>query len=80
MKTISAFAAKTHFGQLLKEVEKGESFEILRHNVPVARLVGTGGESGAEKFAESLRRIRKIRSSLSIKMSEINQWVQEGRR
>ncbi|MBN2448905.1 MAG: type II toxin-antitoxin system prevent-host-death family antitoxin [Lentisphaeria bacterium] len=34
MRTIGAFEAKTRFSELLREVERGESFEIRRRNGP----------------------------------------------
>lgn len=39
MRRIGAYEAKVHLGQLLDDVEAGESLEITRHGVPVARLV-----------------------------------------
>ncbi len=42
MPTISAFEAKTRFGELLDRVAKGEEVVITRHDKPVARLVPEG--------------------------------------
>jgi prevent-host-death family protein len=39
MKTVGASEAKTHFSELLADVANGETVEITRHGVPVARLV-----------------------------------------
>lgn len=39
MQTVGAYEAKTHLGQLLDAVEKGETITITRHGVPVAMLV-----------------------------------------
>ena len=36
---VGAFEAKTHFGDLLARVERGEVIVITRHGHPVARLV-----------------------------------------
>lgn len=36
---IGAFEAKTHLADLLRRVEKGQSFEICRRGRPIARLV-----------------------------------------
>ncbi len=41
METIGAFEAKTHLGELLDRVERGESVTITRHGKPVAQLVPT---------------------------------------
>lgn len=39
MSTVGAFDAKTHFSDLLKEVEKGGKVVITKHGRPVAKLV-----------------------------------------
>lgn len=39
MKEIGAFEAKTHFSELLKRVQKGESISITLRGVPVAVLI-----------------------------------------
>ena len=36
---VQASVAKTHFSQLLDEVERGRTIVILRHGKPVARIV-----------------------------------------
>lgn len=42
MATITAFEAKTRFGELLDRVSRGEEVVITRHDKPVARLVPEG--------------------------------------
>jgi prevent-host-death family protein len=42
MATMSAFDAKTRFGELLERVSKGEEIVITRHDKPVARIVPDG--------------------------------------
>jgi prevent-host-death family protein len=42
MATVTAFEAKTRFGELLERVSKGEEVVITRHDKPVARLVPEG--------------------------------------
>ena len=44
MAKMSAFDAKTHFGELLDRVSKGEEVVITRHDKPVARLVPEGAQ------------------------------------
>ena len=39
MRSVHASEAKAHFGSLLDEVERGESFIITRHQRPIARLI-----------------------------------------
>ena len=42
MTTISAFEAKTQFGDLLERVSRGEEIVITKHQKPIARLVPEG--------------------------------------
>jgi prevent-host-death family protein len=39
MKTIGAFDAKTHFSEILKEVENGGQIVITKHGRAVAKLI-----------------------------------------
>src|SRR5438105_15803553 len=43
MATVTAFDAKTRFGELLDRVANGEEIVITRHEKPVARMVPEGG-------------------------------------
>ena len=50
MAKVTAFEAKTRFGELLDRVAKGEEVVITRHDKPVARLVPYGGEQPKRGF------------------------------
>lgn len=39
MPTVTAFQAKTRFGELIDRVSKGEKIVIPRHENPVARII-----------------------------------------
>ena len=39
MESVTTHEAKTHLSALLKRVEKGQEIEIMRGNLPVAKLV-----------------------------------------
>ena len=80
MTQIGAFEAKTHFSELLRRVARGESFEITRRNEPVAKLVGVDRDTGHEDPQQLLRRVRKLRQSVSADHEEIRDWISEGRR
>jgi prevent-host-death family protein len=43
MASVTAFEAKTRFGELLERVSKGEEVVITRHDKAVARLVPEQG-------------------------------------
>lgn len=61
MATISAFEAKTRFGELLDRVLEGEEIVITRHEKPVARLIGEGRRNLADirRAAEGLEALQK---------------------
>lgn len=78
MKTIGAYEAKTKLGQLLDEVEAGESITITRHGVPVATLAPAGtSRSEAEAAAAALRRFRAKHRLEGVSIKEL---IDEGRR
>ena len=80
MKTVGAYEAKVHFGELLTEVEKGETVVVTRHGVPVARLVPLGKSREDSKAAmEEIHRFRReYRPTLGD--ITIRELIEEGRR
>lgn len=84
MATVSAFDAKTRFGELLDRVSKGEEVVITRHDKPVARLVPEGVPRLDEvrRAVRGLRelqdRIRK-RSRAKLSDREVRAAIEEGR-
>jgi prevent-host-death family protein len=57
MATVTAFEAKTRFGELLERVAKGEEIIITRHDKPVARIV----PEGAQRLADVRRAVAGLR-------------------
>lgn len=57
MATVSAFDAKTRFGELLDRVARGEEVIITRHDKPVARMV----PEGAPRLADVRRAVTGLR-------------------
>ena len=57
MATVTAFEAKTRFGELLERVSKGEEVVITRHDKPVARLI----PEGAQRLDEVRRSVEGLR-------------------
>lgn len=77
-KKISAYDAKTHLGQLLRDAETGQSFLIVRRGKPVARLdpAEAAGSRDFGGIAAAFRTLRKgIRGTVKIK-----DLIEEGRR
>jgi prevent-host-death family protein len=86
MATVSAFDAKTRFGELLDRVAKGEEVVITRHDKPIARIVPEGAarledvRRAVEGLRQSQHRIlarTKGRGKLSDR--EVRSAIEEGR-
>ena len=60
---VGAFEAKTHFSQLLKEVEKGNIVHVTRRGKPIAMIAREGygrEEAGLKAIARISERRKKI--------------------
>ena len=85
MAKVTAFEAKTRFGELLERVSKGEEVVITRHDKPVARLIPEGAQRLDEvrRSVQGLRdlqqRIRR-RSKGKLSAGEVRSAIEEGRR
>ena len=84
MAKVSAFEAKTHFGELLDRVSKGEEVVITRHDKPVARLVPEGAQrlddvrrtvAGLRELQQRIRR----RSKAKLSTVEARSAIEDGR-
>jgi len=85
MGTVTAFEAKTRFGELLERVAKGEEVVITRHDKVVARLVPEGAprQDEVRRSVQGLRdlqqRIRR-RSRAKLTDREVRAAIAHGRR
>ena len=81
MKTIQigAFDAKTHFSQLLQDVIKGKTFEILRRGKPVTHLTSIRVADNSHVAREALAYLRALRRTISASRTELRSWINEGR-
>jgi len=85
MAKVTAFEAKTRFGELLDRVADGEEVVITRHDKPVARLVPEGAQPLDEvrRAVDGLRalqeRIRR-RSRARLTSQEARSAIEKGRR
>jgi prevent-host-death family protein len=81
MKTVGLYEAKTHLGELISEVENGETLIVTRRGVPVARVTPICDEfADAAAAIEDWRRFRKehnIRLGGGITIREL---IDEGRK
>ncbi len=62
MATVTAFQAKTRFGELLDRVVRGEEIVITRHEKAVARLVPEGGAN----LTQTRRAVADLRAGRSL--------------
>jgi prevent-host-death family protein len=79
MSSVGSFEAKTHLAALLDRVAKGETIEITRRGVPVARLVpaSAADHRGLKRIALEIREIRKGNRLGGLSIREL---IDEGRR
>jgi antitoxin (DNA-binding transcriptional repressor) of toxin-antitoxin stability system len=74
---VGAFAAKTHFNELLKKVSKGETIWITLRGIPVAKRAPSG--NGEPKDLKKLvHEIREIRQGASLGHLTIREPSDEG--
>jgi prevent-host-death family protein len=64
MATVTAFQAKTRFGELLDRVVRGEEIVITRHEKAVPRLVPEGG-ANLERTRKAVAEPRAGRSLIA---------------
>ena len=84
MSKVTAFEAKTRFGELLDRVSRGDEVVITRHDKVVARLVPEGPRRldevrrAVEGLLELQDRIRR-RSRARLSDREVRSAIEEGR-
>jgi prevent-host-death family protein len=85
--TVSAFEAKTRFGELLERVTRGEEIVITRHDKAVARIVPEGAQrlEDVRRAVGGLRELQRriaLRSKGKVSLSnrEVRLAIEEGRR
>lgn len=86
MTTMTAFEAKTRFGELLRRVADGEEVVITRHDKAVARVVPEGGRN-REQAAEAVRELEALRARIAARTrgrgrlsdAEVRSAIERGR-
>jgi prevent-host-death family protein len=87
MASVTAFEAKTRFGQLLERVVRGEEVIITRHDKPVARLIPEG-RPRLESVRKAILELRQLRERIArrtsgkpkVTIQNVKSAVAEGRR
>jgi antitoxin (DNA-binding transcriptional repressor) of toxin-antitoxin stability system len=84
---MTAFEAKTRFGEMLQRVEQGEEIVITRHDRPVARVVREGGPDldAITRSVEGLRQLqqridKRSRGRSALSTAQVRAAIGHGRR
>ena len=79
MRTVGAFDAKTHLNELLRQVSEGETIQITRRGVPMARLIPPENREKPDvrRIATTIRTLRK---GANLGKTTIRELIDEGRR
>jgi antitoxin (DNA-binding transcriptional repressor) of toxin-antitoxin stability system len=84
---MTAFEAKTRFGELLHRVERGEEIVITRHDRPVARVVREGAPNldSVRRSVEGLRQLqqrilKRSRGRLALSAADVRAAIATGRK
>jgi prevent-host-death family protein len=78
---IGAFEAKTHFSQLINEVERGADYVVTRRGKPVAKIIPfeQKPEMTRQEAFEKLKEMRKLFRGEPGSFN-IREAIEEGRR
>jgi prevent-host-death family protein len=84
MSKVTAFEAKTRFGELLERVMAGEEIVITRHDKAVARIVPEGNVTSSEvsRAVQGLKALQKSttkNTKIPSNWAEFKRFVEEGR-
>jgi prevent-host-death family protein len=82
VREVQASVAKTHFSQLLDEVERGATIVVLRHGRVVARIV-PDEQRRQERRAQAIENIKKLGEKIrarhgGLTVEEIISSIHEG--
>ena len=79
---VTAFEAKTHLSELLRETERGRSFVIKRRGKAVARLIPAERKRSASDWKKLMDSIRERRERIEKRTGKIDVrgLIEEGRR
>ena len=79
MKTIRANEAEARFGELLKQVEKGETIVVIRDGQPVARV--SPARQDMDDAAAAMEEIHRFRREFRPTLGgiTIRELIEEGR-
>jgi len=78
---IGAFEAKTHFSQVLEQVERGDNFIVTKRGKPVAKIMPVEQEKKMT-YREAIEALREMRKLYRGKPGEdnIKDLIEDGRK
>ena len=79
MISIGAFEAKTHFSELVRNVQEGVTYTITKNNKPVAILRATENQKSSPRIEAFQRIANRARTMKGFSLSEIQEMRDEGR-
>ncbi len=79
---VSAFEAKTHLSELLRETERGHAYTIERRGKPVARLLPPAPAAGPRNLRKIAAALGELRRRIARRGRKVNirELIEEGRR
>ena len=78
MTTVGSFDAKTHLPKLLERVAHGETVQITKRGVPIAKLVPVVATDKSDP-KEAAREIRELRKGIILGGLKLRDLIDEGR-
>ncbi|MCL6445289.1 MAG: type II toxin-antitoxin system prevent-host-death family antitoxin [Alicyclobacillus sp.] len=78
MKEVGAYDVRTHFAELLDEVENGEVILVTRRGKPVAKIVPYHTEQMS--LDDIMGEFERLRKQISTEGPSIREMIEEGRR
>jgi prevent-host-death family protein len=76
---VGAYAAKTHFSELLARVAQGEEVTITRHGAAVARMVPVKQRTSHQQRRAAIEAMRNLAKGNRLAGVKIRDLINEGR-
>ena len=77
---VGAFEAKTHFSEILREIEKGQVYHVTKHGKLVA-IISSPENQRVQHVSEAFERLISLKKKVNLgTLDEITNWKNEGRK
>lgn len=73
--TVGSFEAKTHFGQLLDRIEKGDEVLITRRGKMVAKLISASSQK-QDTALEAAKKLQSLAQEMKLGSYNWDEWKQ----